>query len=141
MSSYSIIAFQGANVPKEYINLIYSKWLRSLRFGNDFFKLADSDSYYDAYQNYIKVLLNKPNAMVRLAVLTDEKDVVLGFSVYRGYISNIVLDYVHVHKDHRKLGIGTRLLPHGVSTITHLTRTGLSIWGSKYGYWSFNPFA
>ncbi len=73
---------------------------------------------------------------MKLAVLTDDRDVVLGFSVSRGK----VLDYVHVQKDLRKQGIGTALIPLGIDTITHLTKSALPIWGSKYGSWKFNPF-
>jgi GNAT superfamily N-acetyltransferase len=117
--------------------LIFSKWLRSLRYGNDYFKLIDPPAYYAAYHRFIQNILNHPDTSVRLAVLSDDADVVLGFSVSRGTI----LDYVHVHKDQRRQGIGRQLVPKGIDTITHLTRTGLSIWGSKMAGVKFNPFA
>ncbi len=117
--------------------MIFSKWKRSLRHGNDYFKLIDSDAYYEIYDRYISRLLADPLSVIRLAVLTDDRDIVLGFSVCRRH----VLDYVHVHKDHRRCGIGTRLVPRGTSEITHVTKTGLTIWGSKYPDWKFNPFA
>lgn len=137
MSSYSLIESGGSNLPSTYVGLIYSRWMRSLRYGNDFFKLIKSDPFYEAYQKYIKTMLSNPSTIVRLAVLTDDKDVVLGFSVYH----DKVLDYVHVHKDHRKLGVGSHLVPSYIDTISHITNTGLSIWGNKYPHWSFNPFA
>lgn len=121
----------------DVLSYIYSKWLRSLRYDNDFFRLIDHRAYWPAYQHYIFRLLSRRETMLRLAVLTEDPDVILGFSVFRGN----VLDYVYVHKHQRRLGIGTRLLPPGVETITHLTKTGMSIWGSKYGSWKFNPFA
>lgn len=138
-STYSIIAFRGQEIPGAYIGLVYSRWMKSLRYGNDFFKLSDSDAYYAAYQHYITAILSKPTSLLRLAVLTDDHDVVLGFSVSHGP----ALDYVHVHKDHRRHGIAAHLVGDSsqFECITHLTRTGLSIWGSKFGNWKFNPFA
>lgn len=123
-------------MPATYYNLILSRWLRSLRFGNDYFKLVRPDAYYAAYSRYIGSILGGSETVIRLAVLDDDRDVVLGFSVARG----TALDYVHVHKDARKRGIGTALVPKDIDQITHVTKTGLSIWGSKYPGWSFNPF-
>lgn len=137
VSTYSVIVFPARDLPKEYLPLIFSKWLRSLRHGNDYFKLADSEAYYRTYHNYIEVILGRAGAVVRLAVLSDDKDVVLGFSVSRGNI----LEYVHVHKDHRNLGIGRNLVSPDIDTVTHLTRTALNIWAAKYKHWKFNPFA
>lgn len=137
MSSYSVIAYRSRDLPESCRNLVFSKWLRSLRHGNDYFRLTDSHAYFKAYDRYIAKILGEIDTAVRLAVLSDDHDVVLGFSVSRAN----VLDYVHVHKDHRKMGIGTNLIPKGVDTITHVTRTGMSIWGSKYPRWKFNPFA
>ncbi len=137
MSSYKIVSYYGNRVPEAYQNLIFSKWLRSLRFGNDYYKLIKAEIYYHTYHHYLALVLQNPSAIVNLAVLSDDPDVVLGFSVSRGNI----LDYVHVQKDMRKLGIGTKLVPKEIDTVTHLTKTGLTIWGSKYKTWNFNPFA
>ena len=134
--TYSVISYSAHDLPQAYRGMVFAKWLRSLRFGNDYFKLVDSACYYSAYHRYISNILGKLETVVTVAVLSDDKDVALGFSVSRGNI----LDYVHVHKDQRKQGIGTRLIPRGIDTITHLTRTGLSIWGSKYKAWKFDPF-
>lgn len=137
LSSYTVKAYQARLLPSPYQGLVYSKWLRSLRYGNDYFKLVDPDAYYRAYHKYITTILAWSDSVVRLAVLSEDPDVVLGFSVARGKI----LDYVHVHKHQRRMGIGTSLIPSGIDTISHVTKTGLSIWGSKYGHWLFNPFA
>ena len=134
--SYKILQFRGYQLPDDYQALIYSRWLRSLRFGNDYYRLIEKDAYYATYHSYIERLLDHPDAVVRLAVLHDDADIVLGFCVSRGSI----LDYVHVHKDMRRKGIARKLIPACIDTITHLTRTGLSIWGSKFFNWQFNPF-
>jgi len=135
-STYSIIVYSARTLPDQYRNMIYAKWLRSLRHGNEYFRLIDSDDFYLTYHRYISNLMQMPAATVRLAVLSDDRDVVLGFSITRGNI----LDYVHVHKDHRLCQIGTHLTPCGIDTITHLTKTAMTIWNNKYSNWKFNPF-
>lgn len=135
--TYQVIAFLGKNIPKQYKNLIYSKWLRTLRYGNDYFKLIDSHSYYSVYERYIAHTLDKPTVVVRFAVLSIDQDVVLGFSVSQ----ENTLHYVYTHKDNRRQGIARSLVPFTVKTITHLTKTGLTLWNSKAPEAIFNPFA
>ena len=135
-SSYQVISYPGPTLPEQYQNLVFSKWLRSNRFGNDYMKLIDSNAYFNAYHNYIESILKRHECVVRLAVLADDKDVVLGFSVSEPS----VLHYCHVHKDQRKQGIATSLLPKDIEIFTHLTKTAMSIWNSKYPNWILNPF-
>lgn len=135
--SYDIVVYMGKNLPEQYRNMILSKWMRSLKYENDFFRLADSASFFEYYNRYIDHILNKPGTEVRLAALSDNRDVVLGWSISRGEI----LDYVHVRRDMRKQGIGSDLVPKTITTITHLTRPALLIWQSKYPGFIFNPFA
>lgn len=137
--TYSIVVFKSMELPSSYRPLIYSRWLRSLRHGNQLFKRISSNAFYENYHNYISNLLNKPDSVVRLAVLSDDHDVVLGFSVSR----EDVLDYVHVHTDYRKIGVATALVPSLMTTFTHLTALAIIIWqkNKKYKEWKFNPFA
>jgi GNAT superfamily N-acetyltransferase len=134
--TYSIIAYPAAKLPDTYRNMIFSKWLRSLRYGNDYYKLIDQEVYFTTYHIYIENLLSRPNAVVRLAALTEDQDVALGFSVAR----DNVLDYVHVQRDYRRTGIGTSLVPKGIDTITHLTKIGAGLWSLKLPQAKFNPF-
>ncbi len=137
IASYTIISFSGIYLPKQYEGMIYAKWMRSLRKGFDYFSLIEAMTYYGAYHNYIAILLGKPETVIRLAVLSDDHDVVLGFSVCRKNI----LDYILVLlPEYRRLKIGTSLIPNGIDTFTHLTRTGMTIWNNKYSEWKFNPF-
>lgn len=135
--TYTIYAYPGVDFPDQYKNFVRSKWIRSYRYGNDFIKLADADSYFATYTYYITTLILKPETIVRLALLTEDTDVALGFSVSRGNI----LDYIHVHKDYRKSGIGMKLLPKNIDTFTHLTKTGMKLWPTKMPQAKFNPFA
>lgn len=141
--AYDVIAYAGRELPAEYFNMVASRWMRSLRYGNDYFRLMVPETFYKSYYRFIVCIIEKTHTVVRLAVLADDHDVVLGFSVVRGGPEGPgrVLEYIHVHKDQRRQGIAARLVPASIDTITHLTRTGLSIWGSKHPEWKFDPFA
>jgi GNAT superfamily N-acetyltransferase len=137
MSAYTITVATARMLSPQYKPLIYSKWLRSLRFGNDYFLRILQDAYYKSYHRYITSILDSKDALVCLAVLSDDRDVVLGFSVSRGNI----LDYVHVHKDYRGNGIAKALVPRCIDTFTHITKLAQRILDEKYKDWKFNPFA
>lgn len=137
-TTYSILVYKSKDLPKQYTSLIYSKWMKSYRYGNDWFKLIDAESFYNVYPQLLGKILGREECVVRLAVLSDDPDVVLGFSVCRDH----VLDYIHVHKDQRLHGIGTSLFPYGTTVFTHLTKTVLPMWHTdKYKQLKFNPFA
>ena len=137
MSTYTVFVCPR-NRLEQYVPVVFSGWLKSLRFGNDFYRLMDQGSYFKTYHRFIQGILERPETEIRLAVLTDDPDVVLGFSVSRG----TVLDYIYVNRDYRRLGIGRRLVPEGITTITHLTRIGLALWGSgKLPGVKFDPFS
>jgi ribosomal protein S18 acetylase RimI-like enzyme len=133
IDAYQVLRFEGC--PEQYRSYVLARWKRGLRYGNDYFRLIKPEAFYAAYELYLTNLL--PEATCRFAVLASDHDVCLGYSVTRGS----VLDFVHVHKDYRRRGIGKRLVPAGIDTISHLTKTALTIWGSKYPGWSFNPYA
>lgn len=135
-STYSVIAYPGPSLPAQYRNLVLSKWLRTLRHGNEYFKLIESNAYYQTYDRFIKTLLQRPGTMVRIAALSDDLDVVLGFSMIEGD----TLHYVYVQHEQRNKGIAKSLVPTPISTITHLTKAGASIWNSKLKHADFNPF-
>lgn len=135
--TYVVLSYPGASLPKQYEAMVYSKWLRSLRYGNDYFKLIDDKAYFENYHKFIEAILSKPDTRVRLAVLSEDADIVFGFAVVKG---DNVLHYIHCQRDYRKTGIGKSLLPKNFDTITHLTTVGVSIWGAKYPGVKFNPF-
>lgn len=132
-----IHAHEGKHLPRQYLNLVRSRWMRSYRHCNDYMKLVDADAYYNAYGVYVLHILNRPNTIVRVAVLGDDADVVLGFSV----MENEVLHYVEVPKVYRKQGIGRNLVPGEVKWFSSLTKTGVRLWAEKAPHAKFNPFA
>lgn len=133
-SSYRIRIYSTLLLPEEFKNLVIAPFLNSLRYGNDLFKLIDKDAYYKSYGKYIELLMKRPQAQVKLAMLSDET--VLGWSLYEPN----TLHYVWVKKEVRRQGIGRSLLPKEFDTITHITNKGISIWINKYPEVKFDPF-
>jgi len=135
-TGYTIKTYQGLLLPEAYTNYIKARWMRSFRRGNDYMKLSDSDAYFNAYSTYINNILNDDETSVSLAVLYDEPDVALGFSV----LTDMCLHYIYVGQDYRRQGIGTGLLPTNIREISHLTKIGLELWPKKMPRAVFNPF-
>ena len=144
MIGYQIVSYSAHDLPQHYRPYIYSKWLRKLRYGNDYFQLIHSPAYYGTYRTYLNNILQTLNCVVRLALLPPEKiddpEVVLGFSVARGNI----LDFVYVLNDMRRQGIGRKLVPAGIDTYTHITKDAIAVLahlaGGEIWKWKFNPF-
>lgn len=136
-ASYTIIEFPGSEIPEAYKGLIYSRWLRSHRYGNFINKMIPSRIYYVQYGLTADYFLNKLMSTVRLAVLSDDHDVVLGFAVSRPGI----LDYVHVHHVQRDQRIAWNLVPKEIRYITHWTYMGERFATKRYGGFVFNPYA
>jgi len=142
VSIYKVLAFSGTDPAlAPYRNFVLSRFKKSLRLGNDWFMLIDSQAYFSAYDHVIHNILSRPMTVVRLAVLTDDEDVCLGFSV----MEDETLHYVYVKNDwqstFRKKGIGAALVPTPFSRITHLTTIGQSIRAKKFPDIPFNPFS
>lgn len=135
-NSYKIVTYKGHLLDPKFNNMIYAKWLRSLRRGNDYFKLIYADDYFQTYYRYIKSVLERPTTEVRLAVLTDDSEISLGFCVYQPN----TLHYIEVGNGFRKQGIARSLVPFSPEVITHLTKTGMIIWNKHMPHAKFNPF-
>lgn len=131
-ATYDILVLD--HLPKQYESFIYSSWLQSLRFSNAYFKMIDSQSYYSTYRQAISKLLGK--ATIRLAVLSEDHDIILGYSITRGS----TLDYVFVSKPFRKAGIGKALIPSNITVFTHITKIGEKIWHKHKTKYIFDPF-
>jgi hypothetical protein len=136
-SSYTIKQFHGGDADfEQYKALVLATWLRALRHGNPFFRDADAKTYWAIYSKVIMALLRRPECLIRIAVLTDEPDVVIGWSA----VENSVLHFVFVKHQGRRRGIARSLIPGNVTVITHLTKTGRSLWQKKLPKAIFNPF-
>lgn len=136
-SSYTIRQFTGSDPELEqYKAVVLATWLRSLRHGNPFFRDADAKTYWTIYSKVIMALMRRPECVVRVAVLSDEPDVVIGWSA----VERNVLHFVYVKHQGRKRGIARSLIPEQIAVITHLTKTGRSLWQKKLSKAIFNPF-
>ena len=115
-------------------NFIYSTWLRGLYYGNDWFKEIPSDIFYKNYQLVIDEILKRPKTQISITCLIDDKDVILGYSVFE----ESTLHYIFVKDSWRKMGIAKMLAPNPITVCTHLTSVGKNL-KKKYNI-IFNPF-
>ena len=131
-----VTAYPGREIPRRYLNLVRSRWVRSYKRGNGYMKIVHPPAYYFSYNPYVNSILNRPDTVVRIAALEEDDDVVLGFSV----VERNILHYVHVPKDYRRQGIGAMLTPSGLDWFTHLTEVGMKLWSMKMPNLKFNCF-
>lgn len=136
--TYSVIAYPAHHLPKHYTNKILANWLISYKHCNDYMKLIDRDAYFESYKVILQNIMRRPFSIIRLAVLSLDYDVVLGWSC----IEAATLHYVYVNKDMRKKGIAKHLVPKfkEIEILTHLTKAGLAIWNNKMPNAIFDPF-
>lgn len=122
---------QIRDAKKEDLPLIYSTWLLGLYHGCEWFSRIKKDSFFKNYKLVLDRLL--PRCTVKVAVLADDEDVILGYICYRD--NN--LDWIFVKKAWRKMGIAKMLVPQEITNCTHLTKVGRSL---KPKEWTFDPF-
>lgn len=115
------------------LNFILSTWLKAIYYGSEYWNLVDQEAYFKNMEPFIKKLLIK--STVKVACLSDDTDVVLGYSVYQ----NNSIHMIFVKKSYRKLGIGKMLYPEGIDTVSNLTTQGNAI--RKKMNLKFDPFA
>jgi GNAT superfamily N-acetyltransferase len=113
---------------------VYKTWLRGLYYSNDWVKEIPTCIYYGYYPNVINFVLSSPKTQVKLAVLKEDLDVILGYAVFE----EEKLHWVFVKPPWRKLGIAKMLVPENITTVTHLTFIGRAIKQKKKLV--FNPF-
>lgn len=117
-------------------NFILATWLRGLRFGNDWFGLIDSRTYFETYHNILERLLAAPGVQVRVACMKDDADVIFGYSVYK----NDRLDWIFVKSAWRGIGVGKALMPDTITKVSHVTKLGASYLREHPGI-IFDPFS
>jgi hypothetical protein len=133
MLKNELIEIRGA-FPED-LPFIFSTWLKGLRFGNEWFGLIDSKIYFKVYHEVITAILSKPNVTVKIACLKEDPRVLVGYSVSSGGR----LDWIHVKKAWRGIGIAKNLSPETITSVSHLTNVGRSIL-KKHQDVIFNPF-
>ncbi len=119
---------------------ILATWLRGLYHGDSWFSKVPRDIFMQAYHAGLERLLSLPTTFIRLAVLEDEPDVVLGYAVFTAVDDSIVLHWVYTKKPFRQAGIARSLVPSGIAFVTHLTKDGARLLHTIPGA-RFNPWA
>ncbi len=115
-------------------SFILATWLRGLYYGNPLFKEIEKDVFMENYHRIISDVLDRATTTVRVAVLKDDLNVILGYAVFS---SETTLHWVFVKEAWRKIGIASKLIPQSTDTVTHLTILGRKI---KPTAMKFNPF-
>lgn len=118
-------------VEQEDLHFIYSTWLKSLYFGNSWFRQIDKVIFFKKYARIIDDLIRC--STVEVACFTDQPDIIVGYIVYFGP----TMHWVYVKKSWRMLGVANMLIPQKISTISHLTKLGKVI---RKEEWKFDPF-
>lgn len=116
-------------------NFILSTFLRGMYYGDSWFSLIPKKIFMDNYKKVAETLIN--NSIIKIACLSDDKDVILGYSILsKDYLG---IHFCYVKSAWRRKGIGKSLLPKFPIYISHFTKLGLSL-RNKYPNTVFNPF-
>ena len=116
---------------------ILATWLRGLYYGNSWFKEIQKDVFMQVYHGVIDNVLKSEHTIINVAVLNEDPDIILGYSVLNNQHLNPVLHWVIVKEAWRKMGIARHIIPENVDTVTQLTTIGLKL---KPENVKFNPF-
>ena len=114
---------------------IYASWLRGLKHGNDYFELIENEAYFKHQHDTIESILDDFEVTVKIACLKEDPAVVLGYVVYK-YTR---LDYVFIKKSWRSIGLARDLVPKDITTVSHITKVGVSLL-RKHNHVRFNPY-
>ena len=98
--------------------------------------MIDQDIYFDLYHKGIEKMFESPDCLARLALLSDDLDVCLGYSI----VNKNMLHFVYTKKDLRNQGIAKSLVPE-ITQVSHITHIGKKILRKpNYKHLKFNPF-
>jgi hypothetical protein len=122
-------------LPSDF-NFIMATWLRGLYYGDSWFKLIPKDAFMENYHKILDAIMGLPGLTIKVACLKEDIDVIIGYVVYKGQ----TLHWAFTKSAWRKIGIAKSLVPTNITTVTHLTKVGLSLL-RKNPQIVFNPFA
>ena len=114
---------------------IFSTWLKSLRYGNSWFKTIDKDAYFTKYKRAITTILQ--TSTITVICFKNEPEVILGYSVHADLGDSTLLHWVYVKRTWRGMGIASLLVPTNTSTVSHITGLGAKCMPR---HWKFDPF-
>jgi hypothetical protein len=115
-------------------SFVYSTWLKSLYHRSKLFNEVPADVFYANYHKHVEHLLRV--STVRVACLTEDQDVILGWAAY----NKNTLHYAFTKQVWRSQGIQKKILDnHVITTVSCITDMGNKIRKAKS--WEFNPWA
>jgi hypothetical protein len=128
--------YDGKNVGER--EFVLACWLRGVFYGDTFFSHMKKSIFMEHYHKVLERFIDNPGVDIQMAVLQDDPQVILGYSVARKSAKGEqVLDWVFVKSAWRKIGIAKMLVPPDVVLVTHLTRLGRAL---KPEGVEWNPF-
>lgn len=134
MNRSELIAVRDA-LPSDR-NFILATWLRGIFYGDSWYSEVPKNIFMEQYHKVVEYIISNPKTRVKVACLKEDPEVILGYAVLNQ--DQTALNFVFVKKSWRTIGIAKQLVPLTVTTVTNLTKVGLSI--SKRKGLHFNPF-
>jgi hypothetical protein len=127
----------------EDINFILATFMRGVYYGNPWFNKIPKEIFMRCYKPVIEVLLTK--AVVKVACLKDDTDIILGYSILSQDFRTIHWVYVKSSKlpdgtTWRQKGIAKSLVPVDPVSVSHLTDMGEKLLDKFKQKPIFNPF-
>lgn len=119
---------------------IYATWLRGLYYGDPHYSRIHKPRFMEHYHSLITQALANKKIITKVACLTDDPTVVLGYAIYETYTDATVLHWVFVKEAWRGIKIGSKLCPEKFTEVTHLTRQASGILKKKRLNPVFDPF-
>jgi hypothetical protein len=116
---------------------VFSTFLRGLFYGDPRMKETPKQAFMEQYHRVLEHILSLPTVQVKVAALSDDPSVILGYAIIGG--EGAVLHWVFCKSAFRKIGIAKNLVPSTITTFTHKTPLGESIIRKHKGV-SYNPF-
>lgn len=115
---------------------ILATFLRGVYYGNQFFNMIPKNIFMDSYKKVGEALLVHPNVQIKVACLSDDPDVMIGYAMLSKDLETI--HFCFIKSAWRQQGIMKAILPIIPKNSTHFTKLGLSLM-NKYNI-TFNPF-
>ena len=111
--------------PMEDEQIIYGTWRNALWYDDDKQRHeGDAGRFYSEATHSIRKILKNPATKVRIACLSNDPGIIIGYSVITGNC----LHFVYVKADYRNKRIGSMLVPLSVETCSPvMTKIGRAI--------------
>ena len=124
-------------IPATDLAFVKATWLRGLYYGDSWFSKIPKAVFMDAYSPALDKLLSSGTVEIVVACQKEDPDVILGYSVLSTDAQ--ILHWIYVKSVWRQKGIARRITPKHPSSVSHLTKVGLSLL-PKLPNTIFNPF-